>query len=91
MLVGVQVKGPPAPLREKTSVSFPVSASRLSGHRVTFGCLPPDKGAEPPPGWRWVGRQASVDTDFQTLLTGPAGHGDSRFPKALRLHPLILL
>lgn len=36
--------------------------------------------------WRWEGRWATVDTDFQTLLFGPKGHEDSR-----GYAPLILL
>ena len=41
--------------------------------------------------WRWEGRWAIVDTDFQTILFGPKGHGDSRFPKWLRLRPSSLV
>lgn len=41
--------------------------------------------------WRWEGRWAIVDTDFQTLLFEPKGHGDSRFPKWLRLRPFSLV
>lgn len=41
--------------------------------------------------WRWEGRWAIVDTDFQTLLFGPKGHGDSSFPKWLRLRPSSLV
>ena len=32
-----------------------------------------------------------MDTDFQTLLFEPKGHGDSRFLKWLRLRPFSLV
>lgn len=64
-----------------------MSASGLSSPRVTFEVCSADKGPELSLRWRWVRRWALVDMVSQTLLFGPSGLGDSRFPKWLRLPP----